>query len=581
MNLEIETSKDGYKILKVNINNKVKYIGSRYNQEREINKFIEALGELSVKDNYIIFGLSFAEQVKELLNKTFPESKILIIEHNRELIEYCRKDISIKNIINDKRVFICNEKSEIISFFKNYIDEKNIGNVKLCEYCNYYNLYEDELREIYNCIKEEISKKVLNRNTAIHFGNESLENFLENIKYIADSSEVNVIKDVYKEKPAIIVSAGPSLSKNIDKLAGVKNAVVFSGGRTLRPLLERGIIPSCVGVVDSSEVSYKLVHGYIDKVESPLYFTDSTPPKVLNEHKGKKIFSCQNKFVENVIGKEIPTLYGGGSIAHSLTLLAAYLGCNPIIFIGQDCAYTGEKGHAEIAENNWVKLTYDDFYKKKDDLYVEDVDGDLVRTSIQLNTYRLEMEQIISENKNIKFINATEGGAKIKGTTETTLSNIINTFDKEEIKPLSEFLYDIDRKDIFIRKLSDTLKVFEKFKLWCKLGRKEIREARLNYKLNKYNELKKNELKINDIHEKIQRNSSQIEIVNFLIVKLMYGIENCSEYIINMNDIEEVKISKQLNKFEMIFLQIEKILDNSYDKIEKILRELKSEAIGE
>ena len=40
MNLNIEMSKDGYKVLKIEKNDKKIYLGSKYNQKREIEKFI-------------------------------------------------------------------------------------------------------------------------------------------------------------------------------------------------------------------------------------------------------------------------------------------------------------------------------------------------------------------------------------------------------------------------------------------------------------------------------------------------------------------------------------------------------------
>ena len=40
---------------------------------------------------------------------------------------------------------------------------------------------------------------------------------------------------------------------------------------------------------------------------------------------------------------------GGGSVAHYMTLHALYMGCNPIIFIGQDLAYESEKKYSDFA----------------------------------------------------------------------------------------------------------------------------------------------------------------------------------------------------------------------------------------
>ncbi len=39
----------------------------------------------------------------------------------------------------------------------------------------------------------------------------------------------------------------------------------------------------------------------------------------------------------------------GGSVAHTCFGLAMHLGCDRVIFVGQDFAFTGDKMHAENA----------------------------------------------------------------------------------------------------------------------------------------------------------------------------------------------------------------------------------------
>ena len=575
MSLDIEISKDGYKILKVDIKGKKQYLGSKYNQKREIEKFIDGFGNITQKDNYIILGLSFGEHIEELLKISSSNSHILIIELNNELKEQCINDKKINKIISNPRVIIMNEKEQIREFFKKYINEGNINYLKASQYCNYYKLYLEELKDTYEFIKKEITQVTLNRNTTINVGDVFFSNFLGNLKYIAKASEVNKVKEKYINKPAIIVSAGPSLNKNIDQLKGIKNALILSGGRTLRPLLERNISPSCVGVVDSSEVSYKLVEGYIDKVECPLYFNDATPTQIIEEHKFSKLFSMQNKFIGNVLNKEIPTLYGGGSIAHSLTLLAIYMGCNPIIFIGQDLAYTGDQGHASLAGNTWQKLTFDNFYKDESDIYVEDFYGNPIRTSIELNNYRMSMEDIIEKHKDIKFINATEGGANIKGAQNRILQDLLKELKNEEIIKIEKYLTDENRTDKMIEKLLYTLEVFNKYIRWCDKAQRIAKECRINYHLKKNNLLEKNKKELQYIESNIKGNLDEISIIDAMISKAVYGIENCEDFVIVLSDSENVTFNKEINKIEALYSALRKVIVDSYKSIEETIEELK------
>lgn len=575
MSLNIETSKDGFKILQVEIDGKKKYLGSKYNQQREIDNFISSFGEITEKDNYIIFGLSFGEHIKRLLDLIGNSDKnILVIELNEELIDYCENNNSIKNILSNNKVSLIKEKEKIKEFFKNFINEGNINYLKVSQYCKYLELYKNDLIDMYNEIKNEITKVTLRRNTVLSDSKVFLNNFFDNIKYIAKYSEVNKLKDKYKNKPAIIVSAGPSLSKNIDELIGIENALIFSGGRTLKALMSKGINPSCIGVVDPGEVAYKLVTGYIDKANCPLFFNDCTPSKIIEEHKGNKFYALQNGFVGNALNEEIPSLYGGGSIAHSLTLLAIYMGCNPIIFIGQDLAYTNDQGHDNLAQNDWQNLTFDNYYKNDNDIYVEDIYGRPVRTSIQLNSYRINFEDIIAENDQVEFINATEGGAKIKGTKNEKLKEVLLKLKKERIVPIEEYLDNDDKTEKIIAALKNTLNLFNKNISLCSKGLRIINECRINYHLRKNRELERNQIKLDNIHEEIRNNITEFKIVDPEISKVIYNVEGNNDFVISDSDNEKNIFNKKINKVEALYSGIKEVLENNYGKIEDIIKEL-------
>ena len=54
-----------------------------------------------------------------------------------------------------------------------------------------------------------------------------------------------------EEYPAFIVSAGPSLDKNIDELKNIKGrGVIMAVDTAIKPLLKKGIVPDIVASVD-------------------------------------------------------------------------------------------------------------------------------------------------------------------------------------------------------------------------------------------------------------------------------------------------------------------------------------------
>ena len=518
MSLNIEISKDGYKILKIDKDDKKIYLGSKYNQQREIDKFINSFNETTSKDNYIILGLAFGEHIKELLKVVNQDSKILIVEFNNELVEYCKNDDTINKIFENQNISIATDKIDIENFIIRNITEINVSALRAVGYCNYAKIYKEECEEVFIFIRNLANRIALNRNTYGYLGQLFLENMLSNFKYIAKATTVNNLENVYKNKPAIIISAGPSLIKNIDELKGIDKALILSGGRTLGALQERNIEPTCLGIVDPAEDSFKLVEPFIEKVKCPLFFCDLANEKVVKEHKAEKIFYSNCTLLFDAFKEDIKNLYGGGSIAHSLTNFAIHMGCNPIIFIGQDLAYTGERRHSIECGNKWDEKSFD-VYRRNDDIYVKDIDGNPVRTSLVLNDFRICLERIIKQNPDISFINATEGGSNIEGAKNRKLKDVLIELKKAKITPMSYFIKNINKTQDIIKQLEYNLELMIEYINLCKNAKKLLSEYKMNYRLKKQNGVNKCIEQLNEIDKRIIEKNHEITLMTTLILK--------------------------------------------------------------
>ena len=150
---------------------------------------------------------------------------------------------------------------------------------------------------------------------------------------------------------------------------------------------------------------------------------------------GKKFFLDENyRYVQELFamnGKEIYQLPGGGSVATLAFSLVCHLGFDKIILVGQDLAFTGNKSHADgtFKETMAVEDT-------KDFLMVPGNVEKMVPTREDFDNYRKWFEEFIEYWKGIKdvqFINATEGGALIKGTQIMTLKDAISLYCTEMV----------------------------------------------------------------------------------------------------------------------------------------------------
>ena len=571
MEVNVEYSKDNYKVLRINKNEKDIYIGSKYNQGKVIEKFINTFGELTNDDIYIIIGLSTGEHIEELINRTNKFDRLIIIEVDSRIRGLRKNDKYLDKVLDDRRISVFSNELDVEIFFREEINNINIGSLKLGYYANYDKIYKKELENIIKVIKEESYRAITDRNTNLHFGEVWFDAMLSNLKSMLKSTAMNDFKNKYKNKPAIIVSAGPSLSKNIKELKGKDNALILTGGRTIKALLENNIEPSFLGVVDAGKYSYELVEDFISDISVPLVYYNSTNSEIVKKHTGKKIFCVDNKFLNDILGKEIEYSGMGGSVAHFITNFAIYCGCNPIVFIGQDLAYTNDNAHDENALNKGVTNS-----KKAggdDDIYVDDIYGNPIRTGIVLNEFRLMFEEIIKRNSEIEFINATEGGASIKGTRVKVLKQVLKSFKKEKI--------DFNYEDNFIqsveviKKLKSYKEILGNANKKCRRGLVLLEELKFDLMLNKNIDTKL--LKLDEIDKYIQENLEKLEIIQNKIFSIMYSIKNSDKYVIKSTDSKKVIMEKNFNKNLDLYKLLSVSFDDASKKLDKLIIEMEQD----
>lgn len=527
---DIEESKDGCKILKIHKDNRKIYIGSKYRMKESLDKFInEEKKDINEESILIIFGIGTGQYIRSIYNK-FKDIKIIIFEPNSKLIEYIKDNRQDSEFLNNKNVYLLNAKNEkeVYEALKLIIGEFDVSKIIYKSIPNYEKIYEQQILKFNKIVKTFLNDVVICRNTCMYFHKRWFDTLISNLKYMITGYPIESFRNKYKNIPAIIVSAGPSLNKNINELKNISNdMLILTGGRTLRTLYERNINPNLIGVVDPGEASYKLVKGYIEKTQVPLLFYEGSNEVVVEKHKGKKIFFSKNYMMSTIFDMYIENLGVGGSIAHTLTSAAIVMGCNPIIFIGQDLAYTGEKYHADIAINQFINPKENEVEECFKGIYVEDINGDKVRTNEVLDNFRRDLEKIIGNNKDITFINATEGGAKINGTVKMTLKDAIKKYKIENNIRYFEENDKLDRKKIkqrTIESLERIIEADEKIINEAKRALRIIKDLEIYIVTKQKSKVDKCLKELDNIDEVIKEKYENLHILRSIIYPVIYNI---------------------------------------------------------
>ncbi|MFG0252103.1 MAG: motility associated factor glycosyltransferase family protein, partial [Phycisphaerales bacterium JB038] len=173
-------------------------------------------------------------------------------------------------------------------------------------------------------------------------------NILANLKQYAGGEGILELRDCCKGFPAIVVSAGPSLAKNVAllKQPGVRERCVIIAVQTvLKPLLAQGIRPHFVTALDYHEISRRFYEGLTeeDVRAVQLVCEAKSNPAILDSFPGP-IRNCADPLAKRVlhgaIDRDMGRITAGATVAHLAFYLAQALGCDPIALIGQDLGFT-------------------------------------------------------------------------------------------------------------------------------------------------------------------------------------------------------------------------------------------------
>jgi len=287
---------------------------------------------------------------------------------------------------------------------------------------------------------------------------------LDNLELLREHPSFLALTGKYRGVPAFIVGAGPSLGKNGHLVAeATKKGIVFAVNSSARALERHGAEPQVLACMESLDVSNILSQvSYIDRVARA--FSLTAHPSALRTGKGPLLHVFEGIVQLNAPLKEL-TGHNGLSVSGSVTTLvfslAERLGCSPIVFVGQDLAYTDGKAYAQgtpyeasrvrvgadghSLEHDWcdtLKKTHNQDGAKmheREPLCEATAWGGhgSVLSTLGFGAVRawLEAASIVlqRERPEVRLVNATEGGARIAGFEETTLAELLREMPERNI----------------------------------------------------------------------------------------------------------------------------------------------------
>ena len=453
---QLTDTSSGHKTLLCQSDGQTIRLHSAYDPVKEATRQVSSF-DPGRATHVIVCGLGLGYHLGAIRER-FPDMELVIVEHDPAVIELAGKT----NPGLLKNTFIINRPSQVQHVLEQ-VEISSFRGARVYRHRSSYQLYPGFYEAVASDIQQYFSSRISDLLTRFEFEKMWIRNIFSNMHNLVKGLPVQGLFGKFNSIPGIIISAGPSLRHNIHHLQTLKDrALLVSVDTALKPLLKVGITPHLVMTLDAQVHSIK--HFLGTSVKDVLLLADvvSYPPLVRG-HNGPTLFSTTAKYynapdgslkreatpVMDWIEEYIPRLgdiQSGGSIATSAFDLMRNLGCDPVILVGQDLAYTGREIHCTGTHHNdeWVPAVNriknldtinQSVVRRRKIKYVPAFgDNGVVLTDFVLDLYRQWFADSAGKVP-FKIINATGGGARIENTKEQSLEELASMLPKQDKTP--------------------------------------------------------------------------------------------------------------------------------------------------
>ncbi|EAJ7229722.1 motility associated factor glycosyltransferase family protein [Campylobacter coli] len=409
----------------LNIYDKTHNVFMYENLEEELNFFYQSILEKTHRYPFIcIYGIGNALLIKNLAKHY---KHLFVFESEIELFILALSTIDLSEEL-------CSGKIYLVDIEEERVDIQLLILFDMKDMFEYLSLYEMFVNNSFYkqfcektwCETDEFCKKnieIVIRDSGLNsnLSFQSYFHFLQNIPSMLKSIPFQRILNERKNKfeNAIVVSAGPSLAKQLPLLKAYQDkAVIFCADGALSMLEKEGIVPDYVTNLDFTDLAMKFFQNKENKTSLNI-LSCATHPNVVHSLKAENcMIVLRNKALYQRFNfNDFGYIDTGTHVSHFSYTLALALGFKNIIMIGQDLAFDEEgNSHSKGFDFGEKFSGEENIDKFKIPAYAGKGE---VLTHTTWNDYRIKLEYLFACNdQKAKFYNATEGGARINFTEE-------------------------------------------------------------------------------------------------------------------------------------------------------------------
>lgn len=263
-------------------------------------------------------------------------------------------------------------------------------------------------------------------------------NYYNNLKFLPNSNFGNGLFGKFKNVPAIICGAGPSLEKNIHLLKLLSDkALIIAGGSAINALNSYDLIPHFTAGIDPNPAQLtRILANY--SYETPFFYRNRIFTEALNMVSGPKLYltgaggyDLPNWIEKRLEIDEKTVIDEGYNVINFSVSIAHALGCNPIILCGVDLAYTYNQSYVSLMKFHALHNFKQSFITKgpQDELVgFKDIKGSMTTTLWKWINEATWFTYFQKGHQDKLLINATEGGIGFPNIPNMTLDEVAKKY---------------------------------------------------------------------------------------------------------------------------------------------------------
>lgn len=421
-----------------NLKTGAKFFHSSKNPVKEAEKWFSNLDLQNVEVLFVYgVGVGYAYQAAFSWLKENPDRHLIFLEDDLAVIRYLFETENGSKIVKDPQVQVHfftpqdveNPTSSLSELFWSFLSTKIV--ISALPY------YEEAKKELFDALKHRILYDATlmdgHLSEYLDLGVSFFKNFYPNLQKLPGAYLGDQLFGKFKNVPAIICGAGPSLEQHLPLLKNLRDkALIFAGGSGLNALHSAGVRPHFGAGIDPNPGPYDRLKN-ID-LDVPFLYRNRLFNRALDCVKGPRLYVTGSggydisEWIEKKLKIKSESIEEGYNVINFCMELANAFGCNPIIFVGMDLAYTNMKIYPPGVVEKY-KVSKDEILnppKLADQAILrKDIYGKPIYTMWKWLSEAQWMGTFAKEHPEVTLINATEGGIGFPNVLNEPLKKVI------------------------------------------------------------------------------------------------------------------------------------------------------------